>query len=87
MDKYYGINILPGCGVVLLKTAVHKPFNGWFLMNTPQVSTGGVLHSGCRNNSSKKQLSCNKIAVQFFSLQACYPAYRLDFNVPSKYSL
>jgi hypothetical protein len=64
---------------------VDLTFNGWFLMNTPQVSTGGV-YSYCRNNSSKKQPGCNKIAVHFFSLHKGYPLWEMKFNrIPSKY--
>jgi hypothetical protein len=85
MDKNNLHNILPGYEYVPLKTAVDKTFNGWFLMNTPQVSTGGVFFR-CRNNSSKKQPGCNKIAVQFFSLHTGYPLWELVLDhIPSKY--
>jgi hypothetical protein len=85
MDKYILQKALPGCGSVWTKAAVDKTFNGWFLMNTPQVSTGGV-YSCCKNNSSKNQRGCNKIAVHFFSLQEGYPAWEMEFNrIPSKY--
>lgn len=93
MDKNCTHNILPGCGFESSKTAVDKPFNGWFLMKTPQVSTGGVSYLYCKTGSSKKQLSCGKIAVQFFSLQAYYPVDEFDFysqtlkiNVYEKYT-
>ena len=79
MDKNYALNILPGCGVVLSETAVDKPFNGWFLMKTPQVSTGGVSVFCCQKGCSKKLFCCNKIAVQFFSLQAYYPVCGIGF--------
>lgn len=67
MDKYFLQKILPGCGAVRTKTAVEETFNGWFLMNTPQVSTGGV-YSCCMKYNNKNQQGCNKIAVHFFSL-------------------
>lgn len=67
MDKYILQKTLPGCGFVRMKTAVEETFNGWFLMNTPQVSTGGV-YSCYMKDRIKNQSGCNKIAVHFFSL-------------------
>jgi len=61
---------------VRLKAVVEETFNGWFLMNTPQVSTGGV-YSRCSNYGSKNNQGCNKIAVHFFSLQEGYPVWEM----------
>jgi hypothetical protein len=84
MDKYILQKTLPGCGFVRTKAVVEETFNGWFLMNTPQVSTGGV-YSRYMKYSNKNQSGCNKIAVHFFSLHKGHPLCEFEFDrIPSK---
>lgn len=83
MDKYIHQDIATGTGASVLKPFADEPFNGWFLMKTPQVSTGGVYFSSDETDC-KNSRSCNKIAVGFFSLQAGYPVLKFDLT-PSKY--
>ena len=72
---------------LLAGTSVDKTFNGWFLMKTSQVSTRGVSFLS-KIKRFKKQPACNKVAVQFFSLQAGYPVCGFCFeSIPSKYML
>ena len=83
MDKKITQNIRSGLSSLLLNAGTDEPFNGWFLMKTPQVSTGGV--SFFYSESDWKMCrSCNKIAVGFFSLHSCYPVLKIDLT-PSKY--
>jgi hypothetical protein len=83
MDNYIDQNIATGTGTSVLKPFADEPFNGWFLMKTPQVSTGGVYFSS-NDNDCKISRSCNKIAVVFFSLHAGHPVLKIDLT-PSKY--
>jgi len=64
----------------------YKIFNGWFLMNTSQVSTrGDTLSSG--TTCLKKHHPCGKVAVGFFSLHTGGPVcgFYLSELIPSKY--
>jgi hypothetical protein len=64
----------------------YKIFNGWFLMNTSQVSTrGDTIISG--TTCPKKHYPCGKIAVGFFSLHAGAPVcgFYSSEQIPSKY--
>lgn len=83
MDKNLLQDIATGGCTKVLKPAADVPFNGWFLMKTPQVSTGGVYFSS-NESDWKIRRSCNKIAVGFFSLHAGYPVLKIDLT-PSKY--
>lgn len=83
MDKNVLQDIAAGGCTRVLKSAADEPFNGWFLMKTPQVSTGGVYFY-INESDWKIRRSCNKIAVFFFSLQAGYPVLKIDLT-PSKY--
>ena len=85
MDKKFITILSSTSGGVFAEVAVDKTFNGWFLMKTPQVSTRGVsLFSSVLR--SKKQFCCDKVAVQFFSLQTGYTICGFCFElIPSKY--
>ncbi len=83
MDKNILQNIVRGGCAKVLKPFTEEPFNGWFLMKTPQVSTGGVYFSD-NESDWKIRRSCNKIAVGFFSLHAGDPVLKIDI-IPSKY--
>jgi len=83
MDKNVLQDIVRGGCTKVLKPFTEEPFNGWFLMKTPQVSTGGVYFS-INESDWKIRRSCNKIAVGFFSLHAGYPVLKIDLT-PSKY--
>lgn len=83
MDKNLLQDIATGWCIKMLKPFADEPFNGWFLMKTPQVSTGGVYFSS-NESDWKIRRSCNKIAVEFFSLHAGYPVFKIDL-IPSKY--
>lgn len=83
MDKNILQDIVKGGCAKVLKPFTEEPFNGWFLMKTPQVSTGGVYFSGNKSDY-KIRCSCNKIAVGFFSLHADRPVLKIDLT-PSKY--
>jgi hypothetical protein len=83
MDKKITQNIKSGVGSFMLNAGTDEPFNGWFLMKTPQVSTGGVSYFYSESDW-KMCRSCNKIAVGFFSLHAGYPVLKIDLT-PSKY--
>lgn len=83
MDKNLLQDIATGGCTIVLKPFADEPFNGWFLMKTPQVSTGGVYFF-INESDWKIRRSCNKIAVGFFSLQAGYPVLKFDLT-PSKY--
>ncbi|WP_440133194.1 hypothetical protein [Chitinophaga sancti] len=83
MDKNVFQDMAAGGCTGVLKSAADEPFNGWFLMKTPQVSTGGVYFL-INESDWKIRRSCNKIAVIFFSLHAGYPVLKIDLT-PSKY--
>ena len=72
-------------GYLFAETLIDKTFNGWFLMKTSQVSTREVSFF-FKTERIKKQPACDKVAVQFFSLQAGYPVCGFCFeSIPSKY--
>jgi hypothetical protein len=85
MDNTHTQNIKSTSEYLIAESGVDKTFNGWFLMKTSQVSTRGVSLLS-RINRFKKHIACDKVAVQFFSLQTGYPVCGFCFeSIPSKY--